>query len=418
MVGNSVGNAPLAFFLRKSLTLISLKFIKLSPTTPCKSPSELFETARMIFVKKSYDLSDILANLTKFGTEKSWSTSTCCVLASNTTMCVGYLKLQYGAELEHTIYFETVCLWYISLSFRSITFSRANLHFSVPSVTLQGTHPHSRTWPAHGHATGVPMTQSSWSCCKIPRRSSGSLPLLHGNPQSIPSHFCPTHSNFHTTWLVGSAIHSACLGTGPVQHTFPSIPQLEARQVHFFIQSLEDFPSVGSVVGLSSCFITFRANRWSITAKWCRLPSSSSSSATSAVISHIKPAFDVGTMKASWAPTWSQSWSSRDRPLNRIQSSLAFSAPEPRVRPLIPLRWFPCRFPSLFWRRSRGLWPVRSQNTHPLLFQPQKGCHPFRVCLTGTEVISIYPMSRSPFNWFTIHFEFLIGVSPHLFSLR
>ena len=37
----------------------------------CSSASDLFKTARMIFVNNSFDLSDILANLTHFCTEKS-----------------------------------------------------------------------------------------------------------------------------------------------------------------------------------------------------------------------------------------------------------------------------------------------------------------------------------------------------------
>ena len=110
MVGNSVGNAQLAFCFWNSLLLPSFNLMNSSPTASCNSPSDLFGTARMIFANKFYDLSDILANLTHFGTEKSWSTNTCCVLASITTMCVGYLLLQYGAELEPTRYFEPVDL--------------------------------------------------------------------------------------------------------------------------------------------------------------------------------------------------------------------------------------------------------------------------------------------------------------------
>ena len=71
LVGNSVGNAQLAFFFWNSLTLPSLNFINFSPTTSYNSPSDLFGTAQTIFDNNSYDVSDILANLTHFGTEKN-----------------------------------------------------------------------------------------------------------------------------------------------------------------------------------------------------------------------------------------------------------------------------------------------------------------------------------------------------------
>ena len=110
MVGNSVVKTLLAFFFWNSLTLSSLNLMKFSRTTSCNSPSDLFGTARMIFVSMSYNFSDILANLTHYGLKKNWSTNTCCVLASTTTMCVGYLLFQYGGELKPTRYCEPVGL--------------------------------------------------------------------------------------------------------------------------------------------------------------------------------------------------------------------------------------------------------------------------------------------------------------------
>ena len=93
MVGNSVGNAPLAHItLVQSHELFTHYVLQLAFRSLRDGP--------MIYANKSLDFSDILANLTHFGTEKSWSINTCCILASITTMCVGYLLLQYGAELE------------------------------------------------------------------------------------------------------------------------------------------------------------------------------------------------------------------------------------------------------------------------------------------------------------------------------
>ena len=46
--------------------------------------------------------------------------------------------------------------------------------------------------------------------------------------------------------------------------------------------------------GLLFCFVIFRASRWCIMVKSCRLASSSKSNVTSAVMSQIKPAFGCG----------------------------------------------------------------------------------------------------------------------------
>ena len=59
------------------------------------------------------------------GTEKSWWTNTSCVLASITTMCVGYLLRQYGAELEPTRYFEPVGLTVLQIHFVFLSLSPA-----------------------------------------------------------------------------------------------------------------------------------------------------------------------------------------------------------------------------------------------------------------------------------------------------
>ena len=80
----------------------------------------------------------------------------------------------------------------------------------------------------------------------------------------------------------------------PVPHTCPSSPQLVARQVLVFIQSLARFLSDGSVGKFSLCFFPFKTSKWWITAKSCRLSSSLFSSSTSAVRSHIEPAFGFG----------------------------------------------------------------------------------------------------------------------------
>ena len=80
----------------------------------------------------------------------------------------------------------------------------------------------------------------------------------------------------------------------PESHTYPSIPLLWARQVSCLNQSPDGFPSDGSVDGLIFCFVIFRASRWCITAKSCRLASSSKSHVTYAAISQIKPAFGHG----------------------------------------------------------------------------------------------------------------------------
>ena len=68
----------------------------------------------------------------------------------------------------------------------------------------------------------------------------------------------------------------------------------KGRQVPSSIRSLGEFPSDGSLGCLSSCFVIFRANKWRITAKSCRLSSSFPSSSTSAVRSYVRPPFGFG----------------------------------------------------------------------------------------------------------------------------
>ena len=136
-----------------------------------------------------------------------------------------------------------------STSHTNIKFPRLGYHKSSPGIDKDTPHGSSECFCRSGNLN-LTYNLVNWQCCSLSLFKKWSIP--------------PTCS---------------------------SIPQPEARQVPFLIQSLGEFPSDGSMGGLSSCFIVFRANRRCIQAKLCRLPSSSKSSTTSAVTSHIKQEF-------------------------------------------------------------------------------------------------------------------------------
>ena len=80
------------------------------------------------------------------------------------------------------------------------------------------------------------------------------------------------------------------------------------------------------------------------------------------------------------------------------------SAPEQRVQPLVPPKWFTawvvqlwtCRFSWLSRPRNRGLWHVRSHNKPFWLPRPQRICTLFLACLTRFEMTSTYKRLHSP----------------------
>ena len=94
--------------------------------------------------------------------------------------------------------------------------------------------------------------------------------------------------------------------------------------------------TIDSVAGLPFFFATFMANKWCITAKSCRLVSSSKSNATSAVISQIKPAFGCGHHEGCMSSHIVAELVFKGPSHEPHSKPTAPSAREPRVQPLVP----------------------------------------------------------------------------------
>ena len=189
-------------------------------------------------------LSDILNSLTHSGTEKSWSISLSCVLASTTTRCIEY-SLQYGAPLDSTRYFEPTVLWYSSLCFRFISFSRASRQLptfcSVCNTPGNTSTLNDVTSSWARSRRSVPMTHSSWPYCRTLRRSSDSFPLLHDNPVNSIS-FLSDILNLPYNLANWRCCSLNVFKQWPFPHTRPSLPQLEARQEPSSSNRLESSP--------------------------------------------------------------------------------------------------------------------------------------------------------------------------------
>ena len=138
----------------------------------------------------------------------------------------------------------------------------------------------------------IPPGTSSPLFCDIPRYASCSI-YFQGHfasfqlsaksamtPETLP---CSGRSLIHQILqAVSHSTHVLFLST------------TGARQVAVPIQSLARFPSDGPVGDFSLCFSLSKDSNRKITAKLCRLSSSFSSSSTSAVRSHIRPALRYG----------------------------------------------------------------------------------------------------------------------------